>query len=119
MVSPTRRCDSPTVHLSATSRRRHTPCITNPSFWPFENGSVLMACACLTIRPRACDALILPTAVADSTGCANCSVSAGHKHIGLAFGATFAGPFTDLTPHAPVFPFASEDPNIFRASIDF
>ena len=56
---------------------------------------------------------------ADSTGCANCSVSAGHKHIGLAFGATFAGPFTDLTPHAPVFPFASEDPNIFRASTDF
>lgn len=61
--------------------------ITNPSLWPLPNGSVLLAY---------------------STGCPNCSTSPGHKHIGVAFGETWAGPFIDLTPSEPVFPFASE-----------
>ena len=46
-------------------------------------------------------------------GCANCSVSPGHKHVGVAFGFQATGPFVDLTPDKPVFPFASEDPCIF------
>jgi len=66
--------------------------VTNPSFWPIGNGSVYMAY---------------------STGCANCSVSPGHKHIGVAFGLHATGPFVDLTPEQPIFPFASEDPCLF------
>ena len=65
---------------------------TNPSLWPFANGSVLLAY---------------------SAGCTNCTTSAGKKHIGVAYGATWAGPYVDLTPDAPIFPFASEDPCIF------
>jgi hypothetical protein len=64
----------------------HQPCITNPSIWPFENGSAL---------------------VAYSTGCANCTTSAGHKHIGLAFAPSgFLGDeaLQDLTPIVPIFP---------------
>jgi hypothetical protein len=48
-------------------------------------------------------------------GCPNCTVSAGHKHIGLAFAAQWDGPYIDLTPTAPIFPFASEDPCIFMS----
>lgn len=73
----------------------HSPCITNPSVWPFENGSAL---------------------VAYSTGCENCSISAGHKHIGLALapsGLLGDEPLQDLTPAVPIFPWASEDPTIF------
>jgi hypothetical protein len=64
----------------------HSPCITNPSIWPFENGSAL---------------------VAYSTGCANCTTSPGHKHIGLAFapsGLLGDEPLQDLTPATPIFP---------------
>ena len=64
----------------------HQPCITNPNIWPFKNGSAL---------------------VAYSTGCANCTTSAGHKHIGLAFapsGLLGDEPLQDLTPTVPIFP---------------
>eukprot|EP00756_Hemistasia_phaeocysticola_P057004 Hpha_TRINITY_DN33645_c0_g1::TRINITY_DN33645_c0_g1_i1::g.43335::m.43335 len=69
---------------------------TNPSIWSYNNSTVL----------------------AYSTGCANCS-DAGHKHIGVALGSLGASAggsaaFTDLTPLQPVFPWASEDPSIFR-----
>ena len=57
--------------------------------------------------------------LAYSEGCANCP-DAGHKHIGVALGA-FGTPrpgesatFADLTPLQPVFPWATEDPSIFR-----
>jgi hypothetical protein len=61
----------------------HSPCITNPNLWPYDNGSVL---------------------VAYSTGCANCSTSAGHKHIGIALahsGLESDEPLEDLTPTEP------------------
>ena len=61
----------------------HSPCITNPNMWPYDNGSVL---------------------VAYSTGCANCSISAGHKHIGIALarsGLESDEPLEDLTPMEP------------------
>jgi len=70
----------------------HPPFITNPLFWSFENGSVLLAY---------------------STGCPNCTTSKGHKHIGLAFGHTVNGPYIDLTPKEPIFPWASEDPVVW------
>jgi len=56
--------------------------------------------------------------LAYSTGCTTCNVSAGHKHIGLAFGERFDGPYVDLTPDRPVFPWASEDPCIWRDKAD-
>jgi hypothetical protein len=41
-----------------------------------------------------------------------------NKHIGVAFGSSWRGPFIDLTPSRPVFhrPLFnnSEDPHIFR-----
>ena len=67
--------------------------ITNPSLWPLANDSGVL--------------------LAYSAGCPLCNISKGHKHIGLAFGANWSGPFVDLTPAAPIFPFASEDPCIF------
>ena len=80
----------------------HKPCITNPNLWPFDNGSLL---------------------IAYSTGCTNCTTSAGHKHIGLTFAPSGllsgdndddeALTLEDLTPSEPVFPWASEDPTIF------
>ena len=79
----------------------HKPCITNPNLWPFYNGSLL---------------------IAYSTGCANCTTSAGHKHVGLAFAPAGllsdgdgdeALTLEDLTPSEPIFPWASEDPTIF------
>lgn len=66
--------------------------ITNPNYYPLPNGSILMAF---------------------STGCANCSVSPSHKHVGLAIGTSVRGPFRDLSPAAPMFEWASEDPCIF------
>ena len=51
--------------------------------------------------------------MAYSTGCPGCNVSTGHKHIGVARAESFRGPFVDLTPGEPVFPFASEDPAIY------
>ena len=40
-------------------------------------------------------------------------LSPGHKHIGIAYAETWQGPYIDLTPKEPIFPFASEDPCIF------
>ena len=70
----------------------HEPSVTNPSIWVLHNGSVLLAY---------------------SAGCAACPVSTGHKHIGVAHGLSWRGPFIDLTPSNPIFPFASEDPCLF------
>lgn len=80
------------VNCTGTTPCWHDPAVTNPSFWPLGNRSIVMAY---------------------STGCTDCAVSPGHKHIGLAFGASIHGPFIDLTPHQPIFPFASEDPAIW------
>ena len=84
------------IEVDGGANAWHKPCITNPSIWPILNGSILMAY---------------------STGCPNCSVSTGHKHVGVAFGEPQGGgsfTFKDLTPLKPIFPFASEDPSIFR-----
>jgi len=70
----------------------HDEDFTNPSIWPMEDGSILMAYA---------------------TGCDDCPISGGHKHIGLAYAKTWSGPYIDLTPKEPIFPFASEDPCIW------
>ena len=65
---------------------------TNPSIWAFENGAILLAY---------------------SIDCWNCNISQGHKHVGIAYAETWSGPYIDLTPKEPIFPFASEDPCIF------
>lgn len=78
----------------------HQPAgLTNPAVW-FVNGSNTML-------------------LAYSTGCTKCPMDPGHKHVGLAYG-TFSGAssappvFTDLTPSAPIFPWACEDPYVFQ-----
>jgi len=65
---------------------------TNPSIWPFDNGSILLAY---------------------SIGCDDCEISPGHKHVGVSYAETWSGPYIDLTPKEPIFPFATEDPCIF------
>ena len=76
--------------------------LTNPSVWLSESNS-------------SAEGVVL----AYSEGCPNCTVDTGHKHIGVALGTLGDGPnaaasFEDLTPSSPVFPWASEDPSIFR-----
>lgn len=75
--------------------------LTNPSLWRYnESGSELV--------------------LAYSEGCDACEVDAGHKHIGVAIGTLGASnesgsaKFQDQTPDKPIFPWASEDPSIFR-----
>jgi hypothetical protein len=71
----------------------HTkPEFTNPSIWPLEDGVIVMAYA---------------------TSCPKCEQGAGNKHIGIAIAETWEGPYIDVTPKEPIFPFASEDPVIF------
>ena len=88
----------PDESLIITNPNPNEPCwhdggtFTNPSIWPFQNGSILLAY---------------------STNCPDCLVSGGHKHIGLAFAEQWSGPYIDLTPKEPIFPYASEDPCIF------
>jgi len=65
---------------------------TNPSIWPCAGGVLVMAYA---------------------TSCPKCEQSPGNKHIGVAVAETFNGPYIDVTPKEPVFPFASEDPVIY------
>jgi hypothetical protein len=66
---------------------------TNPAFAPLGNGSVLLAY---------------------STGQNHAPTN---KHIGVAYGNSWAGPFTDLTPAHPIFDQPtfnnSEDPHLF------
>ena len=74
--------------------------LTNPSLWRYnESGSEVV--------------------LAYSEGCDKCVPDAGHKHIGVAIGTLgnasgSADKFKDLTPGKPIFPWASEDPTIFR-----
>jgi len=67
---------------------------TNPSLTHGPNGSVLLAYS------------------------AGLNRAPGHKHIGVAEGASWDGPFYDLTPYDPIFDLPlienSEDPHIFR-----
>ena len=71
----------------------HDGTITNPSLWILADDSGVL--------------------LAYSTGCKNCNVSTGRKHVGIALGKNWSGPFLDLTPDLPIFPFAAEDPCIF------
>eukprot|EP01047_Picozoa_sp_COSAG01_P050544 COSAG01_NODE_5121_length_4471_cov_8.084629_7_plen_330_part_00 len=73
--------------------------LTNPSVWRLNE------------TDNTDDRIVL----AYSEGCMNCTIDAGHKHIGVGLG-TFDGPapnFQDLTPLNPIFPWATEDPSIF------
>jgi hypothetical protein len=67
---------------------------TNPSLTHGRNGSVLLAYS------------------------AGLNRFPGRKHIGVAEGASWDGPFYDLTPYDPIFDLplieSSEDPHIFR-----
>jgi len=83
----------------------HPTGLTNPSLWPLHSttegvpaGSVLFAF---------------------STSCPNCTLNPNHKHIGIALGEPIAGAqghyaLHDLTPTAPIFPWATEDPCVWR-----
>lgn len=66
--------------------------MTNPQFWPLANGTVVLAY---------------------SMSCPNCTLDPGHKHSGLAIGSWDSG-FRDLTPDAPIWPWAVEDPCVFH-----
>ncbi len=75
--------------------------LTNPSLYPLDasskrdnNGTVLLAF---------------------STGCENCPMNPGHKHVGLALGSLSptGGTFRDLTPSKPIFSWACEDPTVW------
>ena len=80
--------------------------LTNPSIWALDAsehrgpaGSVLYAY---------------------STCCKNCALNPGHKHVGLALAEPVPGApagnysLQDLTPKSPIFPWAAEDPCIWR-----
>jgi len=82
----------PDVNLSAVWHNGGS--FTNPSLTHGPNGTVLLAYA------------------------AGLNRAPGHKHIGIAEGASWDGPFFDLTPHDPIFDLPtfenSEDPHLFK-----
>ena len=85
----------------------HNPIgLTNPSMWALD-ASELHGVAAGSVL------------YAYSTGCKNCTLNPGHKHVGIALGEPVAGKpgnytMSDLTPKHPIFPWAAEDPCIWR-----
>ena len=103
--SQTQNRTGPGFSVDGGSDAWHHPVgLTNPSIFALRstehdvNGSVLFAY---------------------STGCTNCTLNPGHKHVGLALGEPVPGEpghyaLHDLTPTTPIFPWAAEDPCIWR-----